>query len=84
MAMSYGTASATSNRHEASPAKLTIPRSEFGTGGWRADELRAAADGFADNSSRSYFLNAAKTYEILADNAEARLRGQKKPSSETG
>ncbi len=43
---------------------------------WRmkAEELRTGGEGFTDNSSRQYLLNAAETYEALANTAEARLQ----------
>jgi hypothetical protein len=52
---------------------------------WRmkAEELRTGAEGFADNSSRQYLLNAAETYEALAKAAAARLerRTERKPEA---
>jgi len=52
---------------------------------WRlkAEELRTAADGFADNSARRHLRNSAETYEALANNAEARSqrRGERKPEA---
>jgi hypothetical protein len=43
---------------------------------WRmkAEEIRTAADGFADGSARQHMRNSAETYEALANTAEARLR----------
>ena len=47
---------------------------------WRmkAEELRAAAEGFASQASRDYFLHTAQTYEALANSTEARLDRRKR------
>jgi hypothetical protein len=53
---------------------------------WRmkAEEIRTSGEGFADNSSRQYLLNAAETYEALANAAEARLERRKERKPEAG
>lgn len=53
---------------------------------WRmkAEELRTAADGFADGSARHHLRSSAETYEALADNAEARLERRKDAKPEAG
>jgi hypothetical protein len=53
---------------------------------WRmkAEELRAAAEGFANQASRDYFLHTAETYEALANNTEARLDRRKEKPPEAG
>jgi hypothetical protein len=53
---------------------------------WRmkAEELRTAADGFADGSARQHLRYSAETYEALADAAEARLRRRQDRQSEAG
>jgi hypothetical protein len=53
---------------------------------WRlkAEELRTAADGFADGAARQHLRNSAETYEALANNAEARLDRRKLPKPEAG
>jgi len=52
---------------------------------WRmkAEELRTSGESFTDSSSRQYLLNAAETYEALANAAEARLqrRNERKPEA---
>jgi hypothetical protein len=52
---------------------------------WRmkAEEIRSAADGFADGSAR-YMRNSAETYEALANAAEARLERRKDRKPEVG
>jgi hypothetical protein len=42
----------------------------------KADELRAAAQNMTDPSARIGMLNAARTYDEIANNAEARLQGK--------
>jgi hypothetical protein len=53
---------------------------------WRmkAEEIRSAADGFADGSARQHMRNSAETYEALANTAEARLQRRKDRESEAG
>ncbi len=53
---------------------------------WRmkAEEIRAAADGFADGSARQHMRNSAETYEALANTAEARLQRRKQREPEAG
>jgi hypothetical protein len=53
---------------------------------WRmkAEEIRTAADGFADGLARQSLLNSAATYEALANSAEARLRRRKATESDAG
>ena len=53
---------------------------------WRmkAEEIRTAADGFADGSARQYMLNSAETYEALANSFEARLQRPKLVKPEAG
>jgi hypothetical protein len=53
---------------------------------WRmkAEEIRTSGDGFADGASRQYLLNAAETYEALANAAEARLQRRKDRTTEAG
>ena len=53
---------------------------------WRmkAEEIRTAAESFADNSARQALLHSAATYEVLADAAEARFQRRKDEKPETG
>ena len=46
---------------------------------WRlkAEEIRTAADGFADTAARGHMRNSAETYEALANALEARLERKK-------
>jgi DNA-binding NtrC family response regulator len=50
---------------------------------WRmkAEEIRTAADGFADGSAREALLNSAQTYEALANAGEAGLRRRRPETS---
>jgi hypothetical protein len=50
---------------------------------WRmkAEEIRTAADGFANGAA---MRNSAATYDTLADNAEARLQRGKNQKSDAG
>lgn len=50
----------------------------------RAEEIRAAAEGFRDDLARRHLLNSADTYEVLANAAEARLKRRKDRKPETG
>jgi hypothetical protein len=53
---------------------------------WRmkAEEIRSAADGFDDGSSRRHMRNSADTYDALANAAEARLQKRKDRESGAG
>jgi hypothetical protein len=53
---------------------------------WRmkAEELRTAADGFADGLARQHLRNSADTYDTLANAAEVRLQRQKDRKPEVG
>ncbi len=53
---------------------------------WRmkAEELRTAADSFADGSARQHLRNSAETYDALANAAEARGRHRKDRKPEAG
>jgi hypothetical protein len=53
---------------------------------WRmkAEEIRTAVEDMRDRSARQAFLNAAATYETLADRAEARLQRKIEKQTETG
>ena len=53
---------------------------------WRmkAEEIRAAAEGFNDGSARQALLNSAATYETLANTLEARLQRRKDQESDAG
>jgi CheY-like chemotaxis protein len=53
---------------------------------WRmkAEELRTAADSFADPSSRQHMRLTAQTYDTLADRAEARLHQQRDAKPDVG
>src|SRR6266446_6268954 len=52
---------------------------------WRmkAEEIRTAADGFADGSARQHMRNSAETYEALANTAEARFQRRKDRGQKT-
>jgi hypothetical protein len=53
---------------------------------WRlkAEEIRTAADAFADASARDTMRNSAETYEALANSFEARLKREKDTESDAG
>jgi len=53
---------------------------------WRmkAEELRIAADGFADTLARQHLRQAAETYEVLADHTERRLQRAKDRKPQAG
>jgi hypothetical protein len=53
-------------------------------GRMKAEEIRSAADGFGDGSSRRHMRNSADTYDALANAAEARLQKRKDRESDAG
>jgi len=66
------------------PHELDDSSAQIGRWRMKAEELRTAGEGFTDNSSRHHLLNAAETYESLANAAEARLRRRNDRTREAG
>jgi hypothetical protein len=53
---------------------------------WRmkADELKAAAENMTDRLARIGLLNAARSYDEMANHAEARLQGNRDQKPDVG